>query len=188
MIEREWIRWWISGFIHQADPSWSELPWFTLSLSRRELLLTRSPEFAMKMTGIDAGPVDEPCQRLLQLSALSSHQVIALFRLIGEICKPGLFHLTESDKAWCDRLSKGLRPDDWIKQQHRTGDQSAVLYLLKSTVSDQAWQRLRLRFPREIIEKTDSLLPESYPLNRLYPLWDAALWRIEQRSSDVEPT
>lgn len=184
-LAANWLRWWQEGFWRQADASWFGLPWFSLDESRRQSLMLKSPQAVPAMLALEDALPETPDARLLALVSLDLAQRETLFALVAEVCLrgSGAGKLAESQRIWCERLTRGLRPGVWLPANLSFSEEPgfAVLCLLRPILTPAAWQRLRFSFPQSIIEQCEAwLADEPVPLNRLQALWDGAIWQAQQ--------
>ncbi|NIF32634.1 type III secretion protein HrpD [Enterobacter sp. Cy-643] len=180
-----WLRWWQEGFWRQADASWFGLPWFSLDEARRQSLMLKSPQAVPAMLALEESLPETPDARLLALASLDLAQRETLFALVAEVCErgSGAGQLTDSQRVWCERLTRGLRPGVWLPASLGFSEEPgfAGLCLLRPLLTPAAWQRLRFSFPQPVIARCEAWrADEPVPLNRLQALWDGAIWQTQQ--------
>ncbi|AJZ90427.1 type III secretion protein HrpD [Klebsiella michiganensis] len=185
-LTANWLRWWLEGFWRQADASWFGLPWFSLDEARRQSLMLKSPQALPAMLVLEECLPETPDTRLLALVTLDLAQRETLFALVAEVCQrgSGAGQLTEPQRVWCERLTRGLRPGVWLPASLSFSEEPnlAVLCLLRPIITPAAWQRLRFSFPQAVIARCEAMLVDETvpPLNRLQALWDGAIWQAQQ--------
>lgn len=180
-----WLGWWQYGFWLQADDSWRTQPLAQLPLATQEMYLRQNAASWQQTLGILPAPLPSPQPVVLAISALDSEARRRLLTLVAEICG-GATDLPAELKIWLRRLAKGMRTECWLPAGlFTTGDSDNSLRLLQA-LCPALWPRLRLLFPQATTPQ-DAVL--SLPAHRLRPLWEAALWQVQQtpgNTPDVE--
>jgi len=185
-LAANWLRWWQEGFWRQVDASWLGLPWFSLDEARRQSLMLKSSQAVPAMLALEDILPETPDARLLALVSLDLAQRETLFALVAEVCQrgSGAGQLAESQRIWCERLTRGLRPGVWLPASLSFSEEPnlAVLCLLCPILTPAAWQRLRFSFPQSIIAQCEAWVADepAPPLNRLQALWDGAIWQAQR--------
>lgn len=129
--------------------------------------------------GVDDCLPPVPHPTVLRLALASSEQLELALKLVNDTLSPqAAAGLDDSHHQWCIRLSKALPPTVLAFY-------TDPLQLLHSWLEPNAWQRLRLRFPRERacrIEQIPACLERAS--SRLNTLWQAVVWRVTSQTED----
>jgi hypothetical protein len=182
-----WLHWWTEGYWQQADESWHQLAFFQQPEALTSRLQSLDPQLIAGQLGIEARLPSAPHAMTLSLLALSPEQRHLALRLTAEICgltaaSPEQPALPEETQVWCKRISRALRPGLWLPENLTLAWQTNVLILLRHALPHAGWQRVRFLFQREWVIASeawqqDELAENMTALNKLPPLWEAALWR-----------
>lgn len=114
-----WLQWWACAWRH-AHPHWPALVATPAEL--RSLHVNASSRF-----GITPCLPCPPTASLRQLALAPLAQHDAWLQRIGHICRPARpTALDATERLWCQRLGKALRPQGWLEP----GDD--VLQLLRA--------------------------------------------------------
>lgn len=179
-----WLRWWHADFWLQADESWRTQPLARLSAPLQRHYLRQHAACWQRTLGVP-GELVEPEPMVLAIGDLSCEQRAQLLVLVAEICAGGM-PLPAELKIWLRRVAKGMRTECWLPAGLFTTGGSADSLCLLQALFPAIWPRLRLLFPASDAPVEPAL---SLPLHRLRPLWEAALWQVQQHSEatrDVE--
>ncbi|UDJ83229.1 type III secretion protein HrpD [Kosakonia oryzae] len=184
-METEWFEWWIQGFWLEADASWHYLPFFRLAPQWRTRL-SRSHHTAMahQLRVPDTLP-GAPDTRLLALWQADASQRQLMLRLVSEICQQHSMTaaLDDEQRLWCLRISKALRPEQWLPSalDFTTEPCRMALALLASLFPVSTWLRLRFCFDSQTVTQLPAF-SRPLPGNKLQTLWDAVIWRTQQQN------
>ena len=158
-----WLQWWACAW-HHAHPHWPALVATPAEL--RSLHAGASSRF-----GITPCLPCPPAASLRQLALAPLAQHDAWLQRIGHICRPTRpTALDATERLWCQRLGKALRPQGWLEP----GDD--VLQLLRAWVEPAVWQRLRLRFAPARIQTLEQKPLLALSAAKLQTLWQTVLW------------
>lgn len=171
-----WLNWWQYGFWLQADESWRTQPLAQLPLATQRTYLRQNAERWQHTLGILPAPLPPPQPLALAISALDTEGRMRLLTLVAEICG-GATDLPAELKIWLRRLAKGMRTECWLPAGLFTTGDSCNSQRLLQALYPALWPRLRLLFPQATTPQ-DAVL--SLPAHRLRPLWEAALWQVQQ--------
>ncbi|BDB17535.1 hypothetical protein cym2001_09000 [Pseudomonas sp. CYM-20-01] len=129
--------------------------------------------------GVTACLPPTPPSTVLHLALASEEQLsLALTLVQRTFCTEPAMPLSDSHHLWCMRLSKALPPDLLLPSLD-------PLQLLHSWVEPTTWQRLRLRFSRERVQRVEENNTSFEHVNsRLNTLWQAIVWRITTWADD----
>ena len=183
-IALRWLRWWHADFWLQADESWCTQPLARLSAPLQRHYLRQHASCWRHRLGVP-GELVAPEPMVLAISDLSCEQRAQLLILVAEICA-GAMPLPAELKIWLRRLAKGMRIECWLPAGLFTTGGSADSLCLLQALFPAIWPRLRLLFPVSDAPVNPAL---SLPGHRLRPLWETALWQVQQHSEatrDVE--
>ncbi|YCI79843.1 serine kinase [Enterobacteriaceae bacterium] len=176
-----WLAWWQSGYWQQADASWHPLLPVELPHAAQQALVRQHARTIERALAIPAAALCPPQPLVLAITALSAAERQDLLALVAEICGAET-DLSAGLKIWARRLSKGLRPGSWLPEGlYQTDGVTGSLRLLQALYPD-LWPRLRLLFAQPAVDGCDTV-PLTMPAQRLRPLWEAALWQLQQQSA-----
>jgi len=183
---QEWLRWWTEGYWQRADESWHRLAFFEQPAPLTERLQSLDPQLIARQLGLDARLPPAPHAQTCALLALTPPQQGYALRLVAEICSMLSPHtdaphtddaLAEQTQLWCKRISRALRPGLWLPENLSPPWQVTVLILLRHALPTGCWQRVRFLFPAEWVVPSEAESSNTLTLNKLQPLWQAALWQ-----------
>lgn len=175
-----WLRWWQADFWLQADESWHNAPLARLSGPQQRYYLRQHASCWHQTLGV-TGELAAPEPMVLAISDLSCEQRTQLLILVAEICA-GAMPLPAGLKIWLRRLAKGMRIECWLPAGLFTAGGSADSLCLLQALFPAIWPRLRLLFPAGDAPVSPAL---SLPAHRLRPLWETALWQVQQHSGET---
>lgn len=175
-----WLNWWQYEYWLQADASWRTQPLAQLPVAVQTQYLRQHASRWQQTLGLTA-ELSPPEPMVLAISALNSEQRAQLLVLVAEICA-GAMPLQAGLKIWLRRVAKGMRTESWLPEGLFASGGSADSLLLLQALFPAAWPRLRLLFPASEVVLTT---PLSLPARRLRPLWEAALWQVQQQCGET---
>jgi len=180
-----WLSWWQYDFWLQADQSWRTQPLAGLPQTMQIRYLRQHASHWQRALGLTPAPLPAPEPLVLAISALNAERRAQLLLLVSEICA-GATALPAELKIWLRRVARGMRTECWLPGELFANGGSADSLRLLQALFPAAWPRLRLLFPAG---EAASWPPLSLPAHRLRPLWEAALWQVQQHlgeTRDVE--
>ncbi|MBP2169584.1 hypothetical protein J2125_002776 [Erwinia toletana] len=176
-LNLSWLSWWQRGFWLQADRSWHNSRFATLSDEQQQRFLQQHAVVLQQSLAIPPTPVTPPQPLVLAISALTPQGRQLLLDLVAEICGCAT-PLPSEMKIWCRRLAKGLRPASWLPPALFASGQAADSLQLLHALWPAGWPRLQLLFPQPAVSR--STPPPAIAAGRLQPLWQAALWQCQR--------
>jgi len=178
----DWLKWWRAGFVADIHKSWNELPWFSLNEQEKTIFYQDAPAVVRGLCNIPKTKLTEPDDRVLRFIDFSPMRQQALTRLFAALCNCDFGYLSAHDQKWCDRITKGIRPQSFLPAGIDYCEPQYHLSLLKSFFLPPVWSRLRLRFYQAdiLLAEKDPLLFDSPHKKRLLALFDSALWRLDK--------
>ncbi|MGP3591670.1 hypothetical protein [Vagococcus sp. WN89Y] len=176
-----WVCWWQYDFWMQADESWRTQPLARLPAAVQLDYLRQHASVWQRTLGLAPEVLPEPQPLVLAISELNAAQRAQLLGLVTEICA-GTTALSAELKIWLRRLARGMRTECWVPGDlFADGGGGGSLRLLQA-LFPAVWPRLRLLFPAEDAPSCPPLL---LPAHRLRPLWEAALWQVQQHAGET---
>lgn len=176
-----WLGWWQHGFWLQADESWRTQSLAQLPLAAQKMYLRQNAVRWQQALGILPTALPPPQPMVLAISALDTEGRMRLLTLVAEICG-GATDLPSELKIWLRRLAKGMRTECWLPAGCFTSADSGNSLRLLQALYPALWPRLRLLFPQATTPQ-DAVI--SLPAHRLRPLWEAALWQVQQTPGHI---
>ncbi|MFB6324876.1 serine kinase [Pantoea deleyi] len=174
-----WLRWWHADFWLRSDESWCSQPLARLPEPVQRQYLRQHASCWQQTLGV-AGELVAPEPMVLAISDLNRDQRAHLLVLVAEICA-GNMPLPAELKIWLRRLAKGMRTEAWLPAGLFTTGGSADSLCLLQALFPAIWPRLRLLFPAGDAPVSPA---RSLPAHRLRPLWETALWQVQQQSGE----
>nr|WP_113865240.1 type III secretion protein [Brenneria salicis]NMN91774.1 hypothetical protein [Brenneria salicis ATCC 15712 = DSM 30166]RBP65841.1 hypothetical protein DES54_104106 [Brenneria salicis ATCC 15712 = DSM 30166]RLM31875.1 hypothetical protein BHG07_03490 [Brenneria salicis ATCC 15712 = DSM 30166] len=185
----DWLTWWASGCVSQADDSWGAEALFAALPQRKQAFMHANIPLLSRHFDLPMQLPPEPNSSLMQIGTLSAFQREQVLNLMAAVCQPQapFAILTDDQITWCRRLAKALRPGLWLPPHLMFADRHAdALTLLRARYGEACWPRLRLLFPQSWV--TRSREPDGVlPAGRLTALCDALIWKVAAVTQD-EPT
>ena len=181
----DWLSWWQYGFWLQADTCWRTQRLAQLPAATQIAYLRQHAQGWHQTLGIMPAPLPPPQPLVLAISALDTEARARLLALVAEICG-GATGLPAELKIWLRRVARGMRTECWLPDGLFATDDCGDSARLLQALYPSLWPRLRLLFPQAETPQGDVL---SLPAHRLRPLWEAALWQVQQtpgNTPDVE--
>lgn len=177
-----WARWWAMAWM-QAHPDWYDAEFHALPIEQARTLTRSQHARTGRAFAITPCLPIEPDRALLHfILASATHQAFVL-TLVDCICRPQLPNsLCTTQQLWCQRLSKVLRPTDWLATSDDT------LQLLRAWVTPAVWQRLRLSFARSRVSALELITPHAIAPLKLQSLWQAVLWKSIKFNEAAAPS
>jgi hypothetical protein len=179
VIGEQWLRWWVRPW-HWADPSWASVA------AERELedaqfayLSAFYPDLLGVIFGVHTCEPSSPDPLVAGLLQGPSTRDAAL-AVVDHLCSARASRLLPDAalKPWCRSVAKALRPGSWLPTASID-----PLELLAQWSGPEQWGRLRLLWPRHIVQII-SPSPSQDP-RRLEVLWRAALHRVLEGNENV---
>ena len=169
-----WAKWWAFPWRHAHD-DWKGDEYRAVDALYRSRRWT--PRDFM---GVTACLPPTPPSTVLHLALASEEQLSLALTLVHRTFRTEpATPLSDSHHLWCMRLSKALPPDMLLPSMD-------PLQLLHSWVEPATWQRLRLRFSRERVQRLEGNNTSLENANsRLNTLWQAVVWRIKTLPDDT---
>lgn len=175
-----WLSWWQYEFWLQADASWRTQPLAQLPEPLQMQYLRSHASCWQRTLGV-TGELSAPEPMVLAIGDLNGEQRAQLLVLVAEICA-GTMPLPAELKIWLRRLARGMRIECWLPAGLFASGASADSLCLLQALFPAIWPRLRLLFPASDAPSGPAL---SLPAHRLRPLWEAALWQVQQHSGET---
>lgn len=170
-----WAQWWAFPWKHAHED------WSNGAFSAMDALDRSGGLIPCNLPGIATCLPPAPNATVLRLALASMAQLdLALTLIHGTFNPDASSALSESHQLWCTRLSKALPPALLLPD-------ADPLQLLRSWVEPSIWQRLRLRFPRERVQKAEKQPAIESACSQLNTLWQAVVWRVTTTASDTMP-
>lgn len=170
-----WVQWWAFPWKYAHED------WRNDAFSAVGALGRKGGLIPYDLPGIASGLPPAPHATVLRLALASMAQLdLALALIHGTFNPEASSALSDSHQLWCTRIAKALPPALLLPD-------ADPLQLLHSWVEPSIWQRLRLRFPRELVRQAEKKPSFEGAASQLNTLWQAVVWRVTTTASDTMP-
>ncbi|MEE3661380.1 type III secretion protein [Brenneria sp. g21c3] len=175
----DWVTWWAGGCVLQAAPGWDDKHGFTPATRRLELFIHANPAAVCRCFDLPMQIPPEPQPSLMRIGELNVGQRTQILHLMAAVCLPSRHRreISAERQIWCRRLAKALRPGLWLPDCCTFAHETDALMLLRARYGEACWPRLRLLYPRGLVERVADF-KHPLPAGRLNALCDALIWKV----------